>query len=139
MNYRLSCGTDRVKGKNCFVCESEGRELKSLVFKTISSNMKENILETIFRGIKGVRDMVSHNDILCIEVQNQHLCQWLSGEVEYKGYEDYLDKVFSVLESVDCRYKFVFVKKPYALVYGANHDLSRGKLLNLESAFEGMD
>ena len=139
MNYRLSCGTDRVKGKNCFVCESEGRELKSLVFKTISSNIKENILETIYRGIKGVRDMVSHNDILCIEVQNQHLCQWLSGEVEYKGYEDYLDKVFSVLESVDLGGRRIIIKKTYALVYGANHNLSKEKLLNLESAFEGMD
>lgn len=123
MNYRLSCATNRVEGKNGFVLELSGREVEADVFKTEGDNIKENILETIYRGIRVARGVVKHEDILFIEVQNFHLCEWLSGLKEYKGYEEKLDKVFEVLESTDCRYRFVFVKNPYAKSYIKAHDV----------------
>ena len=98
MNCRLSCGANRKLKKIGYTYEVGGRIEDSGVFKTVSTNMKENILESIIKGMKACRGKVHHEDLLIIEVQNQHLAQWLSGEVTYKGYEDYLDRLFDVLD-----------------------------------------
>ena len=136
MNCRLSCGANRVSGKIGYTYEVSGRVVKAGVHKTVSSNMKENILEAIIRGMNACRSLVHHEDILIIEVQNQHLASWLSGEISYKGYEDYLDRLFNTLESMDCRSKFMFVKKPFALSYIDSHDISRENMSSLESLME---
>lgn len=125
MNYRLSCAADRTVNKCGFTLECCGKEVYSELFKCISDNLKECILETIYRGIRVSRGYVSHDDIIRIEIQNNQICEWLSGYKEYKGYTDYINKIFEVLESMDCRYTFVYVKKPYAKLYIASHDLSK--------------
>lgn len=127
MNYRLSCATDRVGKKNGYVLEKQGIELCSSFFKPVNDNIKDNILETVYRGLKSAGLYVSHDDILLIEIQNMHLFNWLSGLVEYKGYEGYLDKVFEVLEGIDCRYRFVFEKRPYAKMLFSSRDYDKIK------------
>ena len=124
MNYRLSCAANRVKGRNCYVLELNGRKVSSKVFRFTGTNIKENVMETIAQGIKMSRAYVSHDDVLVIEVQNSNLYRWLSGLVEQSGYEEGLDRVFSVLESTDCRYMFTFIKRPYAMDYLETHGLS---------------
>lgn len=124
MNYRLSCAVNRVLKKNCYVLELNGRRVSGKVFKFEGDNIKENILETVYQGIKMARVYVKHEDILFIEIQNVHLCEWLNGMKEYSGYETGLDKVFDVLESTDCRYKFSFIRRPYAMVYLEKHDIT---------------
>ena len=114
MNYRLSIAALRVKGKRGFVIERKGMTLEASVHKSSSSNLKEDILNTVTEGLRVIRPYIKHEDILFIEIQNQHLQQWLSGMVEYKDYADALDRVFEVLENLDCRYRFIFVKDPYA-------------------------
>lgn len=136
MNCRLSCGANRKLKKIGYTYEVGGRIEDSGVFKTVSTNMKENILESITRGMKACRGKVHHEDLLIIEVQNQHLAQWLSGEVTYKGYEDYLDRLFDVLESMDCRYKFMFVPKPYALSFIENNNIKKEQMSSISSLME---
>lgn len=128
MNCRLSCGADRKIGRLGYTYEKEGKIQKHGVFRTESSNLKENILVSITKGMRACREDVNHDDLLIIEVQNQHLAQWLSGEVSYKGYEEYLDTLFDTLESMDCRYKFLYVNKPFALSYIKTHDVEKVKL-----------
>ena len=136
MNCRLSCGANRKIHKIGFTYEVGGKVIESGVFKTVSTKMKENILEAIIRGMKACRNKIHHEDLLIIEVQNQHLAQWLSGEITYKGYEDYLDRMFDVLESMDCRYKFMFVPKPYALSFIENNDIKKQQMSSISSLME---
>lgn len=117
MNIKLSVYTNRVAGLSGYLVCKSGDILDINVSKLYSQNIKEDILEKLTRGLRACRNIVSHNDILYIEVQNQHLCNWLDGKVEYKGYSSGLDSVFEVLETLDCRYRFLFVKEPIAKPY----------------------
>lgn len=136
MNCRLSCGANRKAGKIAYTYEIQGIIKKAGVYKIVSTNVKENVLEAIIRGMKGCKDLVSHDDLLIIEVQNQHLAQWLSGEITYKGYEEYLDRLFDTLESMDCRYKFMYIKHPYALSYLETHKVNKTKMSSISSLME---
>lgn len=138
MNYRLSCATDRKQGKNGYSIEYNGREVESSVFKLSGSNIKSNILLSVYRGLKAARNYVSHDDVLCIEIQNNHLKEWLSGIKSYKGYEDCMDKVFDVLESVDCRYRFVYVECPEMMKYLAIRDFDKNKSMGIEDAMRDL-
>lgn len=117
MNYKLSTYADRVNGKVCFVIESRGKILYDKINSFKGTNIKENALDIIYQGIKSCSLLLEHEDILVVEVQNRNLCDWLNGEVEYKDYCTYLDKVFCALELLDCRYLFHFVKSPLAKKY----------------------
>jgi len=117
MNYRVSCGVDRPCQKQGFVIEQSGKTEKEVVMKLYSDNLKESVLDCIYHALKEVKPLVKHEDVVIVEVQNAHLVDWLSGLVEYKGYEKELDLVFEVLESIDCRYRFVFCKTPFIKKY----------------------
>lgn len=136
MHYRLSCAANRVEGKLGFVLESNGRMLESSVKPLVSSNIKENILESVYRGLRVSRGYLKHEDILFIEIQNVHLCEWLSGRKEYKGYEEYLEKVFEVIESINCKYRYIFVKNPYAKRYIDFTEIDKLKTSSLASVME---
>ncbi len=120
MNKKLSVYTNKPCGLSGFVLCSKGDLLEVNVSKLHSDNIKADVLEKLARGLRMCRKYVSHDDILYIEIQNQHLCNWLSGKVEYKEYSEGLDAVFSVLETLDCKYSFVFVKSPIAKIYVQN-------------------
>lgn len=141
MNYRLSIAALRVKGKRGFVIESKGKTLEAFVHKSSSLNLKEDILITLTDGLRAIKSYIKHEDILFIEIQNQHLQQWLSGMVEYKDYVEALDSVFEVLETLDCRYRFIFIKDPYAKKVVSQTNLSKeegngSSLLDVIKEFE---
>lgn len=117
MNYRLSSTVNRPKGKMCFVLELGGKTLQSYISNTESDNLKSELLSIMTMGLRSCRPYLKHEDILYIDVQNRHLQQWLDGAIEYKEYAEQIDEVLSVLETLNCRYKFMFNNKPYAKVF----------------------
>lgn len=125
MNYRLSVSSVRTKGKHGYVIEAEGKTLETSVSNVSSLNLKEDILITLTKALRAVKPMVKHEDLIAIEIQNQHLQQWLSGMVDYKDYAEPLGEVFDVLESIDCRYRFIFVPEPYAKGVVIKSDLNK--------------
>lgn len=127
MNYRLSVAVKRPIGKSGYTLDVKGKTIESYIGKISDSNLKNEILSTIVKGLRVCRSHLKHEDILYIDVQNRHLQQWLDGFVEYKEYSDGLDEVFDVLESLDCRYKFVFNDKPYAGVFIEKNEVSTVK------------
>lgn len=107
MNIVLSCYAN--KGKAAFVLEKGGKVINKEVFLVAKDNkvhLKEFIFESIIRGLKNARNVVSHDDLLLIGVQNAHMVDWLNGQKEYKGYESYLDDISDIIETLDCRYLF---------------------------------
>lgn len=112
MNIRLSCAASRREKRLGFTINKEGRCVDSGLYRLVSDNFKVDMLEALYQGILRSKKYVSHEDLLVIEVQNSHLADWLKGNKDSKGYEEYLDRVFNVLETIDCRYNFVYVEKP---------------------------
>lgn len=117
MNYRLSTSVNRQLERLAYVIESEGKELSSFVGTLKTSNLKIGMFEATLRGLRDVRRFLKHEDILTIEVQNRHMAQWLSGQVEATGYEEYLTTVLDIIETVDCRYIITFTDNPVAKRY----------------------
>lgn len=138
MNYLISTYANRVNGKNCYTIESKGKVIKSKVFRFTGDNIKENALECICKALLEIQNLVSHDDILIIEVQNVHLTEWLDGMKEYKGYETGLDKVFDVLEYIDCRYRFKLNKNPYAKLIGTN-DITKEQYTSSSDLFKELE
>lgn len=114
MNYKLSVCSVRTKGRHGYVIEADGRSLVTQVSGITSVNLKKDILEVLSKALRALKPLVYHEDLVAIEIQNIHLQQWLSGLVDYKDYSEELDRVFEVLESIDCRYRFIFKPEPYA-------------------------
>ena len=114
MNIRLSVYADRVHKKKGYITEVTGRVIDKKIRSFEGDNIKENALSMILKGLLSCRNRVSHEDVIIVEVQNQHLTSWLNGFKEYKEYAEYLDSIFEVIENLDCRYRFVFVSKPSA-------------------------
>ena len=114
MNYKVSTCFDRVKGKSAFTIELGGIVKEASVYPSSHANMKKGILQVIAKALAHTKGYVKHDDIVNIEVQNNHLCRWLTGREDFKEYSKELDNVFSILENIDCRYRFLFMAKPYA-------------------------
>lgn len=114
MNYRLSSAVVRPLGKVGFIIEVGGKELVKYVGSVRGDNLKSETLRVITMGLRSTRPFIKHDDTLVIEVPNVHLCEWLGGKVEQKDYVAEIDDLYGVLESLDCKYKFMFVKNPYA-------------------------
>lgn len=127
MNYRLSCYASRVDEKCCFVLELGGVVVDSIVTPFKGSNIKINMLDIIERGIRCAKVHVKHDDLLVLEIQNRHVKGWLSGESAYNDYFEEVDRVLDVLDSTDCKYRMLFVPKPYASEYLKKNDVSRVK------------
>lgn len=113
MSVTLSCLATR--GKGCFIVNKEGYRVKEDVFyirtkDKDSSHLKSFIFETILRGVRSVKDIVDHDDILIIRVQNENMVKWLNSEEVYKGYEDLMNAIFDAVDLLDCRYRYTFSK-----------------------------
>jgi len=113
-NYRVSVSYNRVKSSCAYVVETEGVTKVVQISPKINPSVKKGILEILTVALRETKPLVSHEDIVFIEIPNKHLCEWLSGLVEYKDYSTEMDEVFDVLETMDCKYRFLFVKEPYA-------------------------
>lgn len=132
MVYRVSTFANRVEGNRGYILESEGRIIGEKISKFQGDNIKENVLEVVLQGIRACRNNVAHEDYVIIEVQNTHLCDWLNGSVEYKEYSSSLDKIFEVIETLDCRYRFTFTKNPYAKKYIKGKGVSQVKVSSID-------
>lgn len=132
MNCSLSVYADRVNGKVGYVIMSDGRIVSEKIGRFKGNNIKENVLQYVFLGLKDCRSRVHHEDILTVGVQNIHLYQWLNGMMEYKDYSTYLDKVFGVLELLDCKYRFYFSKNLYMKSYIQDRDLTGIKVSTVD-------
>lgn len=139
MNYRLSCMADRVKGLCGYAIESKGVELEREVFSFTGTNIKENALKTIYKGLKKIKKYMSHEDIMVIEVQNVHLAEWISGLVEYKGYQELLENVFYELESIDCRYRVLFERNPYAKTILVDENKTKLNVSSVSDVMKGLE
>lgn len=120
MNYKVSVYASRPHGKRCFLMESDGKSIQEKVSTFKGNNIKENALECVMQGLSACKPIVRHSDYVVIEIQNRHLAEWLNdfnGSTGYESYDIILDKIFNVLDNLDCRYNFVFVKEPYAKKY----------------------
>lgn len=109
MNVVLSCYNSKKKG--AYALSKEGRVAHSSVFEFKDKEEKTKkiyTLKTILQGLKVARSEVSHDDLLLIEVSNEHLAHWLMRREEYKGYEEELDEIYSVLSTIDCKYLFAY-------------------------------
>lgn len=139
MNYRLSTYADRVGRKIGYTLEAKGSVIDEKISKFKGNNIKENALEALYAGLCACRGRLKHEDLLMIEVQNVHLCNWLNGLIEYKDYSEGLDKVFAMLESLDCRYRFIFMLKPFVKGYMADKGITKvdvSSVDDLMSSFE---
>lgn len=133
MNIKISTFADRVNGLVTALVESDGRVLKSRVTEFMGTNIKDNAIEAVTSGLRLVKGIVKHDDLLIVEVQNQHLASWISGRVEYKDYDTLLDKLFEVLESIDCRYKVVCVPNSYAKQFGLTNGVTKKEYTSVEN------
>lgn len=139
MNIVLSCYAK--KGKASFVLEKEGKVVSKDVFSVNQRgvlNYKSCLLEGITAGLRHSKDTVNHDDLLLIVVPSPYVAEWLSGKREQKGYELYIERVFEVLEMVDCRYMFVEAdaKKAKQLI---NKGIDSAPMRSALSVMEGLE
>ncbi len=146
MNYKLSVYVGKVVEKKGYVLEKEGRVIADLVEKYRgTSNMgskeaKDTILKMIEKGIRASKKYLTHDDVLIIEVQDNSICEWLSGTVVNNTVKKF-EEVFTIielLESIDCRYRFCFCN-PSSRDYISVKDVTKmsyGSVEDLMSSFE---
>lgn len=132
MNFKLSTYANRVKGKRCFILMRDGKIIAEKISKFDGDNIKENALACISQGLCATKNVISHEDLLLIEVQNSHLCHWLDGSIENKEYSDGLDKVFAQIEGIDCRYRYLLNAKPIAKTYMENKGITQVKTIGVD-------
>lgn len=113
MNVVLTCYAK--KGKGSFTIEREGKTVYKDVFNInkVGVTLKEYIFEVITKGLKVARTFINHDDLLLICLQNGHMVEWLNGSKDYKDYSKYLDVVYDIIDTLDCKYLFTLsnVKK----------------------------
>ena len=137
--YTLSIYADRTKGKAGYVLFYKGSVLAEKVISFKSGGLKEKTLHCIYIGVKECVSKVQHENILTIEIPNKYLCSWLNGMIEYKGYTEQLEKIFNVIENLDCRYVFRYSEAPLAKRYISKADLTKMQVtaaVDLLSDFE---
>lgn len=132
MNVVLTCYAK--KGKGSFVLEKEGKIIYKDIFNIHKDDcsLKEYIFESLIRGLRVARSNVSHDDLLLICLQNNHMCEWLNGAKDYKDYSSYLDTVYDIIDSIDCKYLFSHsnVKKAKSII---NEDIVKEELSGIDS------
>lgn len=140
-NYRLSiCSIRGLVQKHGYIIESGGKTLESSVSSIeFAINLKKDLLSVLVKGLRSVKPWLQHDDMLYVEIPNQHLANWLNGRVEYKDYVEELDKVFEILETIDCRYKFMFVNSPYAREVVKNTKLFLNEGSSLIESFKDLN
>ena len=141
MNIRLVCTANSKLCKGSFIVykggKAEIKETFAIANKGDESKLKEYVFESVIRGLRNVRSLVNHDDLLLIELPNMHMVEWLNGSKEYKGYNQYLDTVADIVDTLDCRYLFTKtnVKDAKKLL---EESVSKVEVMGIDDAFEGM-
>lgn len=129
-NVKLECYSSEKLGKKGFLIEKEGRVVHSDVSK-MSDDYKRGIFLSLYDGILVVRGMVDHDSMLTIVLQNRNVAEWVLNRDEYKcsKYSDVSDKVFDLIDELDCKYRIVSMKS-----YGAQRMVKTEPVRGLETS-----
>ena len=96
-------------------------------------------LEEIIDGLAKLRGLVEHDDVLTIEIENRWVYEWLELEREQQKYIQYTDKVFDILDTLDCKYRFLHNETPQVnLLLDRGVKKEKVKLLSSIEMMEGL-
>lgn len=116
MHYKLSTYIDKNKNKGSFVLEAKGTMVEEGIFN-VSEDFTKAILDTVERGLRACRGILTHEDFLGISVQNKKVYGWLDSCKEDSEYASSLADLYNTLDDVDCVYRFLFEKDSYAKIH----------------------
>ena len=140
MNIKLSCTADKKMGRGAYIIYKGGKRVVSESFSIKgmgeSSTLKEYVFVAVTKALLSVRNIVNHEDLLLIELPNNHMVEWLNGSKEYKGYNKYLDEISDIIDTIDCRY--LFTKSDVNEVKKMLEVKEEEKIQGIMEAFEGM-
>lgn len=102
-------------------------------------SLKTLQLEEIINGLAKLRGLVEHEDVLTIEIENRWVYEWLELEREQQKYIQYIDKVFDILDTLDCKYHFLHNETPQVnLLLDRGVQKEKVKLLSSIEMMEGL-
>ena len=144
MNILLSVNARNEKNGYVFgyVIKKQGKtvaEHTSIRTDKGRDSLKTLQLEEIINGLAKLRGLVGHGDVLTIEMENRWVYEWLELEREQQKYIQYTDKVFDILDTLDCRYRFLHNETPQVnLLLDKGVQKEKVKLLSSVEMMEGL-
>lgn len=144
MNVLLSVNARNEKNGYVFgyVIKKQGKtvaEHTSIKTDKGRDSLKTLQLEEIIDGLAKLRGLVEHEDVLTIEIENRWVYEWLELEREQQKYIQYTDKVFDILDTLDCKYRFLHNETPQVnLLLDMGVQKERVKLLSSVEMMEGL-
>lgn len=144
MNVLLSVNARNEKNGYVFgyVIKKQGKtvaEHTSIRTDKGRDSLKTLQLEEIIDGLAKLRGLVEHEDVLTIEIENRWVYEWLELEREQQKYIQYTDKVFDILDTLDCKYRFLHNETPQVnLLLDKGVQKEKVKLLSSVEMMEGL-
>lgn len=144
MNVLLSVNARNEKNGYVFgyVIKKQGKtvaEHTSIRTDKGRDSLKTLQLEEIIDGLAKLRGLVEHEDVLTIEIENRWVYEWLELEREQPKYIQYIDKVFDILDTLDCKYRFLHNETPQVnLLLDKGVQKEKVKLLSSVEMMEGL-
>lgn len=144
MNVLLSVNARNEKNGYVFgyVIKKQGKivaEHTSIRTDKGRDSLKTLQFEEIIDGLAKLRGLVEHADVLTIEMENRWVYEWLELEREQQKYIQYIDKVFDILDTLDCKYHFLHNETPQVnLLLDRGVQKERVKLLSSTEMMEGL-
>lgn len=144
MNVLLSVNARNEKNGYVFgyVIKKQGKtvvEHTSIRTDKDQESLKTLQLEEIIDGLAKLRGLVEHEDVLTIEIENRWVYEWLELEREQQKYIQYTDKVFDILDTLDCKYRFLHNETPQVnLLLDRGVQKEKVKLLSSVEMMEGL-
>lgn len=144
MNVLLSVNARNEKNGYVFgyVIKKQGKtvaEHTSIRTDKGRDSLKTLQLEEIIDGLAKLRGLVEHEDVLTIEMENRWVYEWLELEKEQQKYIKYIDKVFGILDTLDCKYRFLHNETPQVnLLLDRGVQKEKVKLLSSIEMMEGL-
>ena len=144
MNVLLSVNARNEKNGYVFgyVIKKQGKtvaEHTSIRTDKGRDSLKTLQLEEIIDGLAKLRGLVEHEDVLTIEIENRWVYEWLELERGQQKYIQYTDKVFDILDTLDCKYRFLHNETPQVnLLLDMGVQKERVKLLSSVEMMEGL-
>lgn len=144
MNILLSVNARNEKNGYVFgyVIKKQGKtvaEHTSIRTDKGRDSLKTLQLEEIIDGLAKLRGLVEHEDVLTIEMENRWVYEWLELEREQQKYIQQIDKVFDILDTLDCKYRFLHNETPQVnLLLDKGVQKEKVKLLSSVEMMEGL-
>lgn len=144
MNVLLSVNARNEKNGYVFgyVIKKQGKtvaEHTSIRTDKGRESLKTLQLEEIINGLAKLRGLVEHEDVLTIEIENRWVYEWLELEREQQKYIQQIDKVFDILDTLDCKYRFLHNETPQVnLLLDKGVQKEKVKLLSSVEMMEGL-